>query len=162
MSIFRFARSACLGASLLGLLAGCGSGAGPADHGPRIEQLMGQGDYGAARALLRECLLIAREVGDAARIAQALNGLADNASALGHVARGAVLWGMADRLREEFGAAMAPNDLSDHKRLVADARAALVDDAAFDAAWAEGRAMTLEQAVTLALTPLECGDLSPL
>ena len=31
------------------------------------------------------------------------------------------------------------------------ARAALADDAAFDAAWADGRAMTMEQAIALAL-----------
>jgi hypothetical protein len=42
-----------------------------------------------------------------------------------------------------------------YEEQVAAARAALNDNAAFDAAWQQGRAMTVEQAVALALEGAE-------
>ena len=42
-------------------------------------------------------------------------------------------------------------DPPDYNRRVAAARTALGDDAAFDRAWLEGRALTLEQVIELAL-----------
>ena len=45
---------------------------------------------------------------------------------------------------------LAPADRADHDRDVAAVRAAL-GEAAFAAAWAEGRAMTMEQAIAEAL-----------
>jgi non-specific serine/threonine protein kinase len=61
------------------------------------------------------------------------------------------LWGAAERLREAIGAPLPPNEQRRRERQVAVARAALGDDAAFDRAWQEGRAMTLEQAIAGAL-----------
>ncbi len=43
-----------------------------------------------------------------------------------------------------------PASLPRHEEQVASAQSVLGDGAAFDAAWAEGRAMTLEQAIELA------------
>jgi hypothetical protein len=46
---------------------------------------------------------------------------------------------------------MAPNDRPGYDRRVAVARAAARDDVAFDRAWKEGGALTLEQAIDRAL-----------
>ena len=50
-----------------------------------------------------------------------------------------------------LGSPLSPKDRPVYDRRVAAARAALGDDAAFDRAWQEGRALTLEQAIELAL-----------
>ena len=60
------------------------------------------------------------------------------------------VWGQAERLHEEIGRPKASYEREFLNARIAEARAALNDDAAFDAAWQEGRAMSLEQAVALA------------
>ena len=110
-----------------------------------------QGDYPAAGALHQEGLVIRREVGDRRGITYSLEGLAAVVAALGSSLRAARIWGAAERLGEEIGSPLAPNELPRYNRRVAAARAALGDDAAFDRAWQEGRALMLEQAIELAL-----------
>jgi hypothetical protein len=110
-----------------------------------------QGDYASALALQEESLAIKRELGDRSGIAQSLEGLAYVALALARPGRAARIWGRAERLREEIGSALPPRERPRYDRQVAAARAALGDDAAFDLAWREGRAQTLEQAIALAL-----------
>jgi hypothetical protein len=61
------------------------------------------------------------------------------------------IWGAAQRLREEVGSPLPPSERPNHDRRVAAARASAGDDEAFDNAWQEGRAVTLEQAMQLAL-----------
>jgi predicted ATPase/DNA-binding winged helix-turn-helix (wHTH) protein len=112
--------------------------------------LCDQHDYPAAQALLKESLTIFLELGDQRNIAEALEGLA-YAFWLDRSGRAALLWGAAERLREAIGAPLKPNDRSRAERQVAAARTALGDDAAFNLAWQEGRAMTLDQAVQYAL-----------
>ena len=63
---------------------------------------------------------------------------------------GTRLLGTAQTLREAIGSPMAPPDRPLVARAVAAARRSLGDDA-FSTAWAEGRALTLEQAVAYAL-----------
>jgi hypothetical protein len=70
---------------------------------------------------------------------------------LGDSLRAARIWGAAERLREEIGSPLHSQDQRDHDGSVAAARAALGDDTAFDRAWQEGRTLTLEQAIGLAL-----------
>ena len=84
-------------------------------------------------------------------IACALEGPAAAVAALGSFLRAARIWGAAQRLREEIGSPLAPNERSGYDRHLEAARAALGDDANFDHAWQEGRAMTLEEAIELAL-----------
>ena len=115
------------------------------------EVALEQGDYLAARALGEEGLAISREQGSRHCIALSLERLATAAAASGRTAFSARLWGAAERLREEMGSPLAPRGQLDFERQVAAARAALGDEAAFDRAWQEGRAMTLEQAIELAL-----------
>jgi hypothetical protein len=67
------------------------------------------------------------------------------------IPRAVRLWGAAEKLRERIGAPLPPVDQTKHTQTVADARTYL-DVATFAAAWAEGRAMPLEQVVAYALT----------
>ena len=61
------------------------------------------------------------------------------------------LWGCAERLREQFGYVLDPWERRRYDRWLSTARATLGDDQAFDRAWQEGRAMTLEQGTHYAL-----------
>jgi hypothetical protein len=81
----------------------------------------------------------------------AIEGLAEVDTAAGNGLRAATLWGAAERLREEIGAPRSAGGRARSQEQVTVARAGLRDDVAFTAAWAEGRAMTLEQAIALAL-----------
>jgi len=110
-----------------------------------------QGDNACARALHEETLTIYRELGDRRGIARSLVGLAYVAFALGCPGRAARIWAGAERLRETIGETLPPSDCADYNRRVAAARAAIGDGSAFDSAWQEGRAMTLEQAIEYAL-----------
>jgi len=110
-----------------------------------------RGDYPAARALHQEGLAISRNLGARNGIAHALEGLADVAFGLALLDRAARIWGAAEKLREDIGAPLTLQKRPRHDRQVAAARTAIGDDAAFDSAWREGRAMTLEQVVQYAL-----------
>lgn len=110
-----------------------------------------QGDYAAANAVLAESLAIRSELSERRGIAESLEGLAAVEAARRRVPRSASLWAAAERLREEIGAPLPPNERTRYERQVPAARAVLGDDAAFDTAWQEGRAMPLEQAIAYAL-----------
>jgi tetratricopeptide (TPR) repeat protein len=110
-----------------------------------------QGEYSSARACYSESLAIERGLGDKRGIAFSLEGLAEVVAALGSARRAAGIWGAAERLREEIGSPLAPNERPRYERGVVAARASLGDDAAFNGAWQEGRASTLEEAIAIAL-----------
>lgn len=109
-----------------------------------------QGDWDAARACLNESLTLWREMGDKRRIALSLETFAALAYMQKLSARGARLWGAAEALREVVGAPMTPSDRTLYDQQVAKARASLSENV-FAADWGEGRAMTMEQAIALAL-----------
>jgi len=109
-----------------------------------------QGAFADARALGAESLVIARELGDMRQIAYLLDGLAAVDSVLGRLFRAARVWGAAERLREDIGL-LSGFGRSDYDQRVDSARVAVGDDTAFDRAWQQGRALTLEQAIDLAL-----------
>ncbi len=106
-------------------------------------------DFASAGALFRESLTILFELGDKGRIAYALEELASVIAALGEPARAARIWGAVDRLREAMGAPAAQGGVLSAR--AGAARAAMNDAAAFQTAWQQGRAMTLEHAIALAL-----------
>jgi hypothetical protein len=110
------------------------------------------GDFASARILHEECLVIDRELGDKWGIAFALEGLAAVAAALGSSLRATRIWGAAERLREEIGAPLPPNERPRYDRRVAEVRAALRDNVTFERAWQEGRALTIDQGIALALS----------
>ena len=109
-----------------------------------------QRDFGAVRALGTESLTIARELGDMRQVAYLLEGLAGVAAALGDVLHAARVWGAAERLRETIGTPVSGFGGLDRDETVAAARAALGEDA-FDRAWKEGRELSGDEAVALAL-----------
>jgi hypothetical protein len=103
-------------------------------------------------------LTLSAEAEDYSSLAYFLQGLAAIAASADRLARAARLWGAAEALleRTEVVYAHAP-DQSLYRRQVTAARERL-DEAAWEAAWGEGRAMTPEQAVTYALKE---GEASP-
>jgi hypothetical protein len=64
--------------------------------------------------------------------------------------RAARLLGAAEALRAVIHSPLAPAEQSDHKRKVSEVRAQL-PESAFNVAWAEGRGMSMEQAIVYAL-----------
>ncbi len=106
-----------------------------------------RGEREAATALLRESLELRRTLGDRDGVAECLEALA---SAAGGMAEAGRLFGAAAALRDAIGIPIPSSRRADYEADVAAVRAVLDDDA-FAAAWAEGRAMTPEQAVAYAL-----------
>jgi non-specific serine/threonine protein kinase len=108
------------------------------------------GDYGRARDLLRESLAMYRDLGlkrDIARCLEALTGLA---SAEGQPEHGVRLCAAAAALRDRIDAPLPTSERADHDRSLAAMRAQL-SAVAFATGWAEGHAMTLDQAIVYAL-----------
>jgi hypothetical protein len=83
-------------------------------------------------------------------IAECLAGLAGVAGAEGQLERATRLFGAAEALLEAAGAHLAAVDKSEWDRNVAAVRAQM-DEVAFAAAWAEGREMTVKQAIAYGL-----------
>ena len=81
----------------------------------------------------------------------ALEGLAAAAEAHGQTERAARLFGAAEAWREVAGTPLSPVQRAGYEREVAAVRAQL-DAARFAAAWAQGRAMSLEQAIAYAVS----------
>jgi len=109
-----------------------------------------QGDNVRAQALFTESLTLHRELGGALYAMDCLEGLAHIAVAQGQPGRAARLVGAADTLRAASGAPLPPPDQAGYDRLVTAVRAALSEES-FAAAGAAGAALSLEQAITLAL-----------
>jgi predicted ATPase/DNA-binding CsgD family transcriptional regulator len=107
-------------------------------------------DHEHARDLFKEGLTVSAELGNEADVVHCLEGLASVDGTEGRVVRAARLWGAAEALLEKIEAVYAyVPDRSLHRSQVA-ARSQL-DEAAWTAAWTEGRAMDTEQAIEYAL-----------
>ena len=104
----------------------------------------------SARTLHAESATIRLELGDRRAIAESLEGLAHVALALARPLGAACIWGAAERLRADIGSPMPPGQRPRYDARVEAARVACANDTAFEAAWHEGSAMTLEQAVAYA------------
>lgn len=109
-----------------------------------------QGDYARARALYRAGLELCHEVQEMAGLAMCLDGLAEVCRRQGQLVRAAQLYGAAHALRESAGVILPHKHRFERDRMVEVLRAAL-DEPAFTAASNQGRTMTLDQIVTLAL-----------
>jgi hypothetical protein len=99
-----------------------------------------------ARSLWVEGMLLAREVGCQRGIARCLECLARLRKAQGQVRRAVRLMAAADRLRAALSAPEALIWRTEYQRDVNEARAQLGEDE-FAAVWAEGRALSRQQAV---------------
>lgn len=104
------------------------------------------GDPSRALALFEQGLAMQVETGNQAGIAECLAGIAAVVAAQGEGGRGARLFGAAEALRESLGAAIWPANQIEYDRSLAQLRA-LLDEATFEVAWAEGRAMPTERAI---------------
>jgi non-specific serine/threonine protein kinase len=119
-----------------------------------VEASFEQGDHRQATALIGDSLSISRELGTGVVAAEGLDMLAKLALAHGEPARAARLFGGANGLRESAGAALTPYTRSELERYASPARGRL-DQATWEAAWAEGKAMGLKEAVEYALSEEE-------
>uniref|UniRef100_UPI003750BF66 ATP-binding protein n=1 Tax=Armatimonas sp. TaxID=1872638 RepID=UPI003750BF66 len=106
-----------------------------------------EGDPVSARTFYRESLRRFAKLGYHQTTIDCLKRLASVAPPV----LGAVLWGAAEHLNKDMDDSYPSRSQEIYEQQVAAAREALGDDAAFDRAWQEGRAMTLEQAVAYAL-----------
>jgi predicted ATPase/class 3 adenylate cyclase len=104
------------------------------------------GDHERARALHEETLALCRELGDKLIGSESLEGLACAAAARGEAERSALLFGAASSL----GYQQAPAESALREPYLSSARSHL-GATAWEAAWAEGQAMTFERAVSYAL-----------
>ncbi len=108
------------------------------------------GDDEAAERLIRESLIRSVEIRFDANTAHCLIALAEQVTLRGEPARGARLMGAADAHFEKLGLIAQPGDAPDFSRIRSQIRAAL-DDQTFEVEMSEGRKLTLDQAVDLAL-----------
>ena len=119
-----------------------------------------RGDLPQAVTRLGESLALRREIGDRGGIAWCLEKLAEIALTVGQrespsrraeaFQRAARLFGAAAALREPLGSVIDLADQPEYERQVAMLQAQL-DERTFTTAWAQGRAMRLEQAIPEAL-----------
>ena len=112
-----------------------------------------EGDHERAKGLFGEGLKLSAVSGEKSNVAYCLQGLAASAASEGRQVRAARLWGAAEALLEKIDATAyiyAP-DRSVYQDQVSAARAQL-DEEAWEAVWAKGRAMALEQAVEYGLS----------
>jgi predicted ATPase/DNA-binding CsgD family transcriptional regulator len=108
--------------------------------------LAAEGDYSAAQGFYEESLALSRELGEQWVIATGLVGVGEVVAAQHKLAWAAQLWGAADALRDALGVPIPPIERADYERSLSAARVHL-GERAFAAAWAQGRAMTPQQAL---------------
>jgi hypothetical protein len=108
------------------------------------------GDYHRARSLYVQCLLIRRELKETRGIVTCLAALGCTAASAQQYGRAATLFGAFDAQREATGASIPALFRTEYERRLGETSAALGHDA-FTQACAVGRAMTMDQAVALAL-----------
>jgi predicted ATPase/DNA-binding SARP family transcriptional activator/DNA-binding CsgD family transcriptional regulator len=112
-----------------------------------------QGKYELANSRFGEGIALSRQMEDQANIAYCLEGLAAVAGMQGKVERSVHLFGAAEGLLEALGVPVwtfYQPDRSLYERTIADLRG-LLGEAAFEEAWADGRATRLDDAIEYAL-----------
>jgi len=112
-----------------------------------MARLQSQSDQ--AQTLFAEALMIGHAVGDRLQTVRSLEGLAALAGAAGKVQPAARLFAAASHLRSSVGATLLGVDRAAYDDDLNQVRTALAADG-FAAAWADGLAMGIEEAVALA------------
>jgi non-specific serine/threonine protein kinase len=115
------------------------------------EIMLEEGGAEAAATLNREAL--ATSIPDRITAYNLLDIAAAAECAAGKAIRASVIWGHVERLEQDIHMSRGGAGQLNRVRSVASARAALGDDAAFDAAWRRGAVMTTEQAIAFVLRP---------
>jgi predicted ATPase/DNA-binding SARP family transcriptional activator/DNA-binding CsgD family transcriptional regulator len=112
-----------------------------------------RGDYEEARSGFDEGMALSRQMEDRANVAYCLEGIAAVAGMQGQTERSVRLFGAAERLLESVGVPVWNYymiDRSLYEHTIAELRD-LLGEADFGEAWADGRAMTLDDAIEYAL-----------
>ena len=109
------------------------------------------GDYERARVLYREALTLQHEVDATGDMVSTLPAFAASALKTGNLERATRLYAAAEALRAVVEVPISGAQSAEYKANIAVARDRL-GELAFETTWAEGRAMTIEQAITYALT----------
>ena len=109
-----------------------------------------EGDAERATPWVQDSLTLLQQVGDRLLMVLGLNVLAWAMGRQGQPERVARLMGAGEALEETLGAPLPLVYRADHDRYVTAVRVQL-DEATFQSAWAEGRAMPLERAIDYAL-----------
>lgn len=110
---------------------------------------LAEGDHKRAESLLHEALELQKTSGAKIGIVDSLEELATVAVAVESFTEAARLFGAADSLREATGYARFPSEREAHEANVSAAREGLGPEA-FEAAWNEGAAMSMDEAIAYA------------
>jgi hypothetical protein len=109
-----------------------------------------EGHFDKAEAMYRETLPEWQRIGHRAAIAHQLECFGAIAIFREQDQRAAHLFGAAEVLREKIKIPMTQPERQEYERVIASLREGMDKDA-FTSAWAEGRAMSMEQAIQFAL-----------
>jgi len=107
---------------------------------------LAQGDDPMARSFLKESLSLRQNLRDLHGIVDSLTAHAALQAVGGTPERAARLYGAAEALREATGISLAPVERPSYEREVEAVRAQL-DESSFRKAWAQGRGMSLDEAL---------------
>jgi hypothetical protein len=113
-----------------------------------------EGHIQEAAAGYRKTIVLWQKLGHRGAIAHQLESFAFVAKALEQPPRAARLFGAAEALREKIAMPMDPEERVEYDEHV-EALRGRMDANALEAAWSEGRKMTMEQAITYALSEAE-------
>jgi hypothetical protein len=120
-------------------------------HNSEMAHVLRQtGNLEEALALYKQTIQEWQEFGHRGAVAHQLECLAFIAKAKEQGERAVQLMGAAEALREASSSPMTPKERTVYEREVAELRTGL-DERVFAALWAEGRSLTMEQAIDLAL-----------
>jgi predicted ATPase len=114
------------------------------------------GDYERAKGLWEESLALCRDFGDKLCAQGALEGLACSAAAKVEDERAARLFGSGEALYETLLYQESPQERALKEPYITATRSRL-EETAWQEAWKEGRAMTIEEAISYALEEEEAG-----
>ena len=119
-----------------------------------------QGDGESARALHLDGLNLSREVGNMMGIAESLESIGWLVLLGAGAQHSLQLLGATESLRQATGIRLMGHEQPSHDQAVEAAQSAL-GEIGFEAAWSRGRAMSLDEAVALALEPEDAVACSP-
>lgn len=109
-----------------------------------------EGKYQEAMSAYRKTIREWQRMGHRSAVAHQLESIAFIAKALEKFEKSTYLLGAAERLRERIEINMTPQEREEYDKEVADLKANM-DQMGFSSLWAEGRAMTMDDAINLAL-----------
>jgi predicted ATPase/class 3 adenylate cyclase len=116
-----------------------------------VRVLITQGDYAAAEVRLADAAQYAEELGNEMSVPYVLEGYGKIAAARGELEHAALLFGASQGLRERLGfSRLPPAERPTYEEAVGRMRAGLAKEA-FDAAWARGRALSTDAALSAAI-----------